>query len=348
MRSNFYLIGAILFICRPCFAQAPTSEVQVSPTTSTNSAMKSEDSTPVILRTKQDLSSSTAKVGDRFPFRVVTDVRVADLIVIPRGADAWGLVTAVQPKRRKGRPGNLDIAIQSVQLLTGENAPLRAEQHSEGKSRDVGKMADIPGVAIETLGVGIPLIFFSMFEKGKDAYLPAGTKFTAYLNGDVALDRIALERIQPAPVQRKGPATVTIYSAENMMWVGYPVYCGKVALAKLPRSAYLKIQLPQGKYFFRSSDEQAVEVRLEQGQELYLQMMQENGGKGGRRGVLVQVDNEDGEEGIAHLRRLADKDVTKRLRCKSGGVECAPRSKVGEPRFCHREEPDGGIALSSL
>ena len=311
MRSNFYAIGAILFICRSCFAQAPTSDVQVPSITNTNSSMKLEDSTPVMLRTKQDLSSATVKVGDRVPFRVVKDVRVADLIVIPRGAGAWGLVTAVQPKRRKGRPGSLDIAIQSVQLLTGGNAPLRAEQHSEGKSRDVGKMADIPGAAIVSFGELVPYVLFSMLEKGKDAYLAAGTAFTAYLNGDVVLDRIALERIQPAPVQRKGPATVTIFRAETGMRFQLPVYCGKVALAKLPHSAYLKIQLPTGKYFFRSSDKQVVEVRLEEGQEFYLQMQLVVVRKGGFKGHLVRVDNADGEEEVANLNELRDKDVRK-------------------------------------
>jgi len=311
MSSNFGVIGAMLFVCGSCYAQAPTSDVQVPSITNTNSSMKLEDSTPVMLRTKQDLSSATVKVGDRVPFRVVKDVRVADLIVIPRGADAWGLVTAVQPKRRKGRPGNLDITIQSVQLLTGENAPLRAKQHSEGKSRDVGTMADIPKAAIVSFGELVPYVLFSMLEKGKDAYLAAGTAFTAYLNGDVVLDRIALERIQPAPVQRKGPATVTIFRAETGMRFQLPVYCGKVALAKLPHSAYLKIQLPPGKYFFRSSDKQVVEVRLEEGQEFYLQMQLVVVRKGGFKGHLVRVDNADGEEEVANLNELRDKDVRK-------------------------------------
>jgi len=312
MSSNFCVIGAVLFVCGSCYAQAPTSDVQVPSITNKNSSMKLEDSTPVMLRTKQDLSSATVKAGDRVPFLVVRDVRVADLIVIPRGADAWGLVTAVQPKRRKGRPGNLDIAIQSVQLLTGENAPLRAAQHSEGKSRVVGTVGDIPRAAIETFGVGIPIVLFSMLEKGKDAYWPAGTKFTAYLNGDVALDRSALDSFQPAPVQRKGPATVTIFrTAETRMLGPPPVYCGKVSLAKLPRPGYLKIQLPPGKYFFRSSFEQGVEVSLEEGQELYLQMQLTVSKRRGFTNRLVQVDNEDGEEKAATLRQLSDKDVTK-------------------------------------
>jgi hypothetical protein len=273
--------------------------------------MKLENSTPVILRTKHDLSSATVKVGDRVPFRVARDVRVADLVVISRGADAWGLVTAIQPKRRKGRPGELDIAIQSVQLLTGDNAPLRAELPTEGKTRVVGTVADIPRAGIETFGIGIPVVLFSMLEKGEDAYLPAGTKFTAYLNGDVVLDRSALNRVQPAPVQRKGPATVTIFrTAETRVWGRSPVYCGNVALAKLSRATYLKIQLPPGKYLFRSTFEPGIEVLLEEGQELYLQMLQ-FGTKHGLKDRLFQVDNEDGEENVAKLKELPDKEVRK-------------------------------------
>ena len=325
MSSSVCAITSILFICGSCYAQAPTSDVQAPSVT--NSPLKLEDSTPVILRTKQDLSSATVKVGDRVPFRVVKDVGVADLVVVRRGADAWGLVTAVQRKRHKGRPGTLEIAIQSVQLLTGENASLRAQQHSEGESRDVGTIADIPRAAIESFGVGIPIVFLSMLEKGKDAHLPAGTKCTAYLNGDVALDRIALERVQPAPVQRKGPATLTIFrTAETKMLGSPPVYCGKVDLAKLPRPGYLKIQLPPGKYFFRSSFEQVVEVRLEEGQELYLQM-QLTVSKRGLQNRLEQVDNEDGEDEVATLHQLGDKEVTKVSDANLADLKAVPEGK---------------------
>ena len=310
MSMNFWVVGAILFACGPCYAQAPTSDVQVP--SIANSSLKLEDSTPVILRTKQDLSSATAKVGDRVPLRVVNDIRVADLIVIPKGADAWGLITAVQPRARKGRPGKLDLAIQSVQLLTGTNVPLRAEQHSEGKSRDVGTMADLPNTAIATFGMGVPIEVFSMLEKGRDAYWGVGTRFTAYVNGDVVLDRSALHRVQPAPLRPKGPATVTVFrTADTRMLGSPPVYCGKVALAKLPRPAYLRVQLPAGKYVFRSSDEQGVEVSLEEGQELYLQMHLVVPPKRHWKNRLVQVDNEDGEDRVATLHQLGDKDVKK-------------------------------------
>ena len=328
MRSSFCTVGAILLAFRPCYAQAPTPPGQVPSVANTNSPMKLEDSTPIVLCTKQDLSSATVKAGDRVAFRVVKDVRVADLLVIARGADAWGLVTAVQPKRRKGRPGNLSIAIQSVQLLTGENAPLRAEQHAEGKSRDVGTVADIPQAAIVTFGIGIPIVLFSMLKKGSDVDWPAGTRFTAYLNGDVGLDRSALERVQPAPVQPKGPATVTIFrTAETRMVGPPPVYCGRVELAKLSRPGYLKVQLPPGKYFFRSSFQDSVEVRLEEGQELYLQMQLTIVKHHGFQNRLVQVDNEKGEEKAAGLSQLADKQVAKVSDANLTELQAAPEVK---------------------
>jgi hypothetical protein len=62
MNDNFYLIGVVLLICRFCYPQPPTLEVQVPPITTATSSLKLKDSTPVMLRTKHDLSSAKAKV----------------------------------------------------------------------------------------------------------------------------------------------------------------------------------------------------------------------------------------------------------------------------------------------
>lgn len=311
MSSRLYLIAAILFACESCFAQTPSSGGQVSAATNADSTVKLEDSTPVILRTKQELSSATARVGDQVPFRVVEDVKVGNLTVIRRGADAWGQVTVVQPKKHKGRSGNLEVAIQSVQLLTGENASLRAEERSKGKSKSGQMKLDMAQLAVDTAGLALPLVPLLLLEKGGDAYLPVGSKVTAYLNSDIALDRVALERAQPAPAQLTGPAMVTIFRAATMGTAYRPsVYCGKVTLARLPSSTYFKIQLPAGKYSFWSNDEQIVEVHLEEGQELYLQLQMVFHGFGAK-GHLVEIASSDGEYEVGSLRRLEDKEVTK-------------------------------------
>lgn len=60
MVTHRCLFAAILFVCQSCFAQAPSQEVQVPPVQSANSAIKLADATPVVLRTKEALSSATA------------------------------------------------------------------------------------------------------------------------------------------------------------------------------------------------------------------------------------------------------------------------------------------------
>src|SRR5437899_8675785 len=82
-------------------------------------------------------------------------------------------------------------------------------------------------------------LFRSLLEKGKDARLPEGTKFTAYLNGDVPLDRTAFENVQPVITPPSGPATVIVFRAKrparseehtsepSHLGISYAVFCLK-------------------------------------------------------------------------------------------------------------------------
>ena len=56
-----------------------------------------EDATPVKLRLTRNLSSADATTGDRVDFEVLEDIKVKDLIVIPRGGIAWGTVSVEWP-----------------------------------------------------------------------------------------------------------------------------------------------------------------------------------------------------------------------------------------------------------
>jgi len=202
MRLNHVWVPVICLASAIAFAQETAGAQQSVQVATAPSLITLPDATPVLLRTKQTFSSASAKVGDRVPFRVTEDVKTGDLIAIPRGAEAWGIVTAVKPRARKGRAGSLDIDIQYVQLLTGEHATLRAQEHSKG----VGKQADM-GLNMGELGatvVGLPLVPLLMLEKGGDAKLLANTKITAYLNGNVQVDLAALEHAQRRYIT-KGP-----------------------------------------------------------------------------------------------------------------------------------------------
>ena len=325
MRNGLLLVGALLIVTESSFARETTPASQ-TPAAVVNPVLKLDDATPVLLRTKEVLSSGSAKVGDRVLFRVTEDVKTGDLIVIHRGAQSWGVVTAVQPKRRKGRSGSLDVAIQSVQLLSGDFAPLRAEQHSKGASNstEMGLRMAQYGMT----GVLLPVVPFLLLEKGEDARLPEGTKFTAYLNGDVPLDRTAFEKVQPVITPPSGPATVIVFRAKRPAATAYKpsVFCGKIALARLSYGGYMKIQLPAGKYSLRSSDDQVLELHLDDGQEIYVQMQIVAHGFS-VKGHLVQVSNSEGEDELVGLRELSANDVAKVSDAALADLQAIPEKK---------------------
>jgi hypothetical protein len=91
-----------------------------------------EDATPVKLRISQTVSSADAHVNDKVEFEVLEEVRVSDVLIIPKGGIAWGTVTEAVPKRRMARGGKLEIVMDSVRLVDGQKAALRAVKDAKG------------------------------------------------------------------------------------------------------------------------------------------------------------------------------------------------------------------------
>ena len=75
-----------------------------------------EDGTPIKLRLTRNLSSADATTGDRVDFDVLEDVKVKDVIVVPRGGLALATITEAQHKRRMARGGKLNVNIDDVCL----------------------------------------------------------------------------------------------------------------------------------------------------------------------------------------------------------------------------------------
>ena len=142
MRAICSLVLSALLAC-PSFAQSPAQSAQevkdqqsaqkaAPPPLKQPLAFGLEDGTPVKLRLTRNLSSADAKTGDRVDFEVLEEVRVKDLLIIPRGGIAWATVTEAQHKRRMARGGKLNVNIDDVRLVDGEKAPLRAVKETQG------------------------------------------------------------------------------------------------------------------------------------------------------------------------------------------------------------------------
>lgn len=163
-------------------AQPQTPQAQ---TLKTPLAFGLEDGTPIKMRITRTISSADAKVDDKVDFEILEDIKVHDVVVIPRGGIAWGTVTEAQPKRRMGRAGKLNINIDAVRLGTGEKAALRAVKEVKGGSHT----GAITGAIVATSIVFFPAAPLFLFIHGKDITIPKGTEITAYINGDIPLDQ---------------------------------------------------------------------------------------------------------------------------------------------------------------
>ncbi len=164
-----------------------------------------QDSTPVRLRTGRTISSADAHVGDTLDFEVLEDVMVDGVVIIPKGGAAFGTVTEAEPKRRMARGGKLNVNIDFARMVNEAKAPLRAVKEVKGGGHTGAMTAGIVATGI----VFFPAAPFFLFMHGKDITIPKGTEITAYVNGDLHLDRAKFQpAATPAPVAgAPSPAT---------------------------------------------------------------------------------------------------------------------------------------------
>ena len=135
--------------------------------------------TPVHLKLGKTVSTASAHVGDVVELHVGEEVVVDGLTLIPVGATATGIVTEVEPRKRLGRGGMLALSIHFVSLSDNEKAPVRSFQETTASTASAG--GALPQA------------------RGKEVIFPAGTEFTAYVDGDVHLKKEAFRAVKDAP-----------------------------------------------------------------------------------------------------------------------------------------------------
>jgi hypothetical protein len=171
----------------------PTPASSTSPLPALN-GFGLEDGTPIKLRLNRNLSSGSDKKGDTVDFEVLEAVNVNGITVIPREGVAWATITEAEPKKRMGRGGKLNVNIDTVRLADGEKAPLRAVQENKGG----GHVGAMTGAMVATGIIFFPAAPLFLFMHGKDINIPKGTEITAYVAGNIPLDKVRFQGGEPA------------------------------------------------------------------------------------------------------------------------------------------------------
>ncbi|PYX61074.1 MAG: hypothetical protein DMG76_00475 [Acidobacteria bacterium] len=81
--------------------------------------------TAVRIRTTQQVSSETARVGDDVPMEVLADVAVDGYVVIRQGAPVIAVVSRAKEAKTIGRRGHVGVSLKYAEAVTGEHVFVR-------------------------------------------------------------------------------------------------------------------------------------------------------------------------------------------------------------------------------
>jgi hypothetical protein len=126
-------------------------------------------------------------------FETLDDVKVGELVVIPKGSVAMATITEAVPKRRIARGGKLSM-----------NIALRGIQDVKGG----GHTGAMTGAMVATGIVFFPAAPLFLFMHGKDITIPKGHEVTVYTNTDYDLSKIRAAATTTGPTPPAGASKV--------------------------------------------------------------------------------------------------------------------------------------------
>jgi len=291
---------------------------------------------PVVLRNLDPITSARAKVGDQVRFEVIRAISSDGLVVIPDGSIATGTVQSVGKAGLAHHGGHLSVTVDSLQLPGGQTIQLRAVQSR--KERNFG-WRDVAGATVIAATISyMPLAPVYLLAKGDQASMPAGTRFTAYLDGDLAISRAGLPATGSPPGPNPDVATIFIFrgNQDKAPELQQPVSCGRVPLGTLSGSQYMKFEVTPGRYWCYSQFHttklsaaqqatQLVEIHAAAGQSYYLEVALVSVKHGITRPTLQKVDESFGAEEVFKAESHADTSIPATGTKHPAAISAAPR-----------------------
>jgi hypothetical protein len=145
--------------------------------------IKVPDGTEIEVQLKNNASGEDLKVGDIVDFTVVRPVVVNGVTVFDKEASARARITTAKRAGHWGHAGKLEWAMQDVQAVDGNRVPARFTKRTTGDSK--GGTVAVAAVATTVLLGPFGLLWG--LKKGKPAIIPAGNRYSAFVNGDTTV-----------------------------------------------------------------------------------------------------------------------------------------------------------------
>jgi hypothetical protein len=303
------ILSLFAFFQFPAFAVDGRTAQAPTPGQESSAKTVLPDGTPIELRITKRLSTAQVKIGDAVEFEVVDDVKVGDLVVVPRRALASGAVALVKPRRRPMRNAELRVNVNAAQSITGSEVAIR------GTRVIVGNLD--PAKVLSDSGILWPVLPFVI--RGDEAFVSKGAKFSAYVNGDAPFDSVQVRQNMSALEEKNsaalaavtaGKAEVHIYRHVPDVVGGKPkIYLDSSELGRVQDDRYFNILISPGAHVLRA-DKSEIRLECKAGEEYYLRLERRGLGMvSPPRAHLILVPGQQGEDEMYPLLPADAKDI---------------------------------------
>lgn len=152
------------------------------------------DGTPIDIEAPYTLNSMHFKPNDKISFRVVNPIIVNGVTVIEAGAIATGRIDKAKRGGHFGKAGVFVWTMQTVTAFDGSQVPLRVAPvrvRGDSKAAKVATQMVITGALLPLIA---PVALLHGFKRGKDAFIPAGKRYSVYVEGTPVVGNKVQER----------------------------------------------------------------------------------------------------------------------------------------------------------
>ena len=185
-----FATSPVVTICGRVAAQElqqsqPSDTVAVAPDQRPH--LQIPEGTPIEIEAPYTFRSIDFKPNDKISFRVVNPVKIDGVTVIEQGATATGRIDKAKRGGHFGKAGLFVWTMQTVTAVDGSQVPVRAVSvrlRGDSKSAKVATQMIITGALLPLIA---PIALLHGFKRGKDAFIPAGKRYSIFVDGTASV-----------------------------------------------------------------------------------------------------------------------------------------------------------------
>lgn len=174
----------------------PVGVTNDTPTVSADAVLPAN--TEIVLKMNSELSSKKVREAHLFVASVAQDVMLGNMVVIPKGTPANGVVTWRTGKGSFGKSAKMTYAFHSLEL-EGQRLPVSGEFRQEGS----GNTGATVGAVVAAGAIA------GLFVTGRSAVVEQGRELKIHTTHAIPIVLPAVAAPAPAPVTEAAPAATT-------------------------------------------------------------------------------------------------------------------------------------------